>query len=263
MTSADLLYQITKSLDIVSQRNLFLSSSSLYSKWHISVPDHEQHWHFVQRGLELLEATTYQGTCCIPSTSIQLHSQFLYTIRSMTCKQQHQNVQFSLHHGRGLPGLPGYRVDYANLSKDHLWHRLTAISRPASASLSISASDTTPVQLKHFAKQCFEFLCTTSGCLRFVSLTQTLAGHKGRNHFEVSHKVCDNGCSHWQIDRDTCITNPPELRFDKMPTAVQFVTTEFVSKGVPGPGSLQLFGTTSCAVDCQLAADFAYNGNIC
>ena len=48
-----LIYEITRSLDFKSQRNLFMCSSQFYSKWQLHIPDHED-WQSLDRSINLL-----------------------------------------------------------------------------------------------------------------------------------------------------------------------------------------------------------------
>ncbi len=49
-----LLLEVTKRLDVSSQRSLFLASSQLYSKWHLQIPEDDLEWHFLSWGLDTL-----------------------------------------------------------------------------------------------------------------------------------------------------------------------------------------------------------------
>ena len=68
------LYEITSSLDPSSQRSLFLSSSQLYKKWLIQIPDQDRHWQFVQQSISLLADTTLVSSCT-PDSNISVHSE--------------------------------------------------------------------------------------------------------------------------------------------------------------------------------------------
>ena len=57
-----LMYMITWSLDLRSQRNLFLCNSQLYSKWQLHVPDHTE-WQLIDLSVNLVETATFGGLC--------------------------------------------------------------------------------------------------------------------------------------------------------------------------------------------------------
>ena len=57
------LYEITKCLDVVCQRNLFMASAQLYKKWRMQISEADHEWHFLSCALELLARMAAEGSC--------------------------------------------------------------------------------------------------------------------------------------------------------------------------------------------------------
>ena len=129
-----LIHEITRSLDLRSQRNLFMCSSQLYSKWQLQVPDHTD-WQVVERSINLLD----EGLC-------QLNSYIRISFApdkpenpwfQVTCQRQDQSMLFSItecysanrmRHGTS-------EVIWSGMTKDQLWHRLASAPDVHSASM--------------------------------------------------------------------------------------------------------------------------------
>ena len=60
---ASLLYQVTRHLDLHSQRNLCLCSPQLYYKWHLQIALNDSVWQFIQSCTEIIAETMSSGLC--------------------------------------------------------------------------------------------------------------------------------------------------------------------------------------------------------
>ena len=260
-----MLHRITSSLDPASQRSLFLSSSQLYRKWHIYVPHHERHWHFVQQSINLLATATLQG-CCSPASDVTIHSDAQVSWGSIGCQQQEQSLQFKLAHSTKAYPFGCSKEDYTENTQDQLWHRLAAVPKLSFASvMAMSTSGATSFQLQTFAKHCFDCLCNARGFLTIFmdGLEQSSeALIDGCHVITILHAV-HKGKEYWQIDGEECILTPPKIDFDNMPLEVTSIEAQFVSEGPPAqpclcPGNPATFFYP----DRQVIHDFAYKGNV-
>ena len=84
-----LLYNIAQSLDLRSQRNLFLSSSQLYSKWQLHIPD-DVHRQFVRKCINVMEKASAGGQCDSALLSINFSAISSWKI---TCHEHQQSTQ--------------------------------------------------------------------------------------------------------------------------------------------------------------------------
>ena len=259
------LHKITSSLDPSSQRSLFLSSSQLYKKWLIQVPDQERHWQFVLQSISVLADTTLVG-CCTPNSNISIHSEAQVPWGRISCQQQQQGVQFGLAHSTKAFPDGDHQPDYTGISQAQLWHRLTGIRKLAFATVTLkSAPHATPQELVTFAKRCFDLLCNAQGFLTFYmngleeSSEELELGYHALKILHATHNKTD----YWGVDGETCIVLPPKLDFDSMPAEVTFIHAHFVSQGPPDQPYLSLDDPEAYIYpDSQVIHDFAYKGNI-
>ena len=91
----NLLHKITRSLDLTSQRNLFLSSSQLYSRWSLHVPEENCHWQLVKTWLKVLTENTLHNSCSATS-NVSVHFEAQVPWAKITCQQHPQGNRFSL-----------------------------------------------------------------------------------------------------------------------------------------------------------------------
>ena len=247
------LHKITSDFDPSSQRSLFLSSSRLYKRWLIQIPDQERHWQFVQQSISVLADTTLAG-CCTPDSNISIHSEAQVPWGRISCQQQQQGVQFGLAHSTKAFPDGDYQPDYTGISQAQLWHRLTAIHELAFATVTLkSAPHATPHELVTFAKRCFNLLCNARGVLTLYmeGLEESCEKlhderERGRHALKISHatRLFNFGSSnnlssvnqeedYWQVDAEYCIVLSPNLDFDNMPAEVTRVHAQIMSQGPP------------------------------
>lgn len=255
-----LLYKISRQLDLNSQRDLFMCSSQLYSRWQVHIPDHHQ-WQFVRQGLDVLDKAandSHQST----RGQIKLHFEarppcFIGCVRSGVSStfrlySPSQNTKSTL--------------EWSNMTQDKLWHRLTGSPDLAFANFlcEVESPGHEPKsdQLKVVAKQCFNFLCTSKGFLTFCmeglreSDSEEQEDDEGQGTTCHALNVC-HGREHWEIDGETCTVNPPKLDFDNMPVEVTRIQAQFVSQGRPNVAPDTIFNPYS-----QVVHDFAYKENV-
>lgn len=265
-----ILHKITMSLDVKSQHSLFLSSSQLYSKWHLQIPDNDCQWQFVQQSINLLEQFALEQ-CRLKSSSsngISVHCTSSTSAGRITCTTKNSSVHFNLLHIKdGTPGRSS-KPDQTGLTKDQLWHRLTAIPdlQFASITLVADARKNNPARLKRFAEQCFGLLCNSRGFLTFYmrGLEDSYEEiEPGYHALKVLHGNSKDGQSYWDLDGETCIVSPPKLDFQNMPREVKSIQAQFVSEGPPAQAYLHPDDPLTCFYpDSEVLSDFAYNGNV-
>ena len=121
-----LLYQVTGLLDIYSQRNLFLCSSQLYSRWHLQIPDDNFVWRYIRSCIDLIAANVSSGLCVSASLSFVLsdiitgkHSDTRFTA---ALKFRPSNRDSTMMVARcQYPRLP---LKWIEMTKDQFWHCL-------------------------------------------------------------------------------------------------------------------------------------------
>ena len=259
------LHKITSSLDPSSQRSLFLSSSQLYKKWLIQIPDQERHWQFVQQSISVLADTTLVG-CCTPDSNISIHSNPHVPWGKISCQRQQQDLHFGLAHSTKLYPDSDAQPDYSGISPAQLWHRLTAIRELAFATVTLkSAPHATPQELVTFAKRCFDLLCNAKSFLTFYmegleeSSEELEPGYHALKVLHATH----NKTNYWEVDGEMCIVSPPNLDFDNMPAEVTSIHAHFVSQGPPDQPYLSPVDPEAYFYpDSQVIHDFAYKGNV-
>ena len=264
-----LVYKIIRSLDLRSQRNLFLCSSQLYSKWQLHIPD-DKHWQFVQACINMLEKATANGLC--DASSISLGFVGTSTGSVIGCLAQQQSGHFHLeqisNESHGITDGPRW----SSMTKDQLWHRLTGAPDLASAELSCNSHpQLLPGSngLEAFAQQTFDLLCITQGLLLiFMEGLEDAEeeGDEGCHTINITHagdpKPSPGDVLHWEIDDETCIVDPPKFVFDDMPEEVTAIRAQFYSYN---PSMSQLMDTHGFACfypESQVLLDFAYKGNV-
>lgn len=271
-----LLYRITRDLDLRSQRNLFLCSSQLYSRWQLQVPDHKG-WQFVERGIKLLEAATLDKLCDYIShilLSVDSHNSGLPgpTEWAITCTNKGQTPMFTLGCVPQFCLIPAdvsssqldtAGQEWSGMTQEQLWHRLTGAPNLLLANVTChSHTDLEPAsdELKLFARQTFDLLCTSYGLLT-ISMSDLEDSPEDTDddcHFlSVWHSADRQGSPVWEIDGARCIVDPPNMRFNEMPkevTAIQALLRSHPDFDVAGPCHF--------CPDRQVIHDFAYQGNV-
>ena len=264
----DLLHKITQSLDLRSQRNLFLCSCHLYSKWQLYIPD-DLHWRFVQPCIDLFETASGNSIC----DGITLAFSGTSTCWYITCQSQQQSRQFNLKHSAitSSGSRSARETDWSGMTKDQLWHRLTGAPDLASAELSCTSHlDLLPRSdgLKALAQQTFDLLCTAKGLLLIVMKglkgPQPQEIGEGWHTLHITHSAdpLDENVLHWEIDNQKCIVDPPKFVFVGIPEEVKAMRACFYSYN---PSRHQLSNTRTIGrlyPQNHVLHDFAYGGNV-
>ncbi|KAL3131446.1 hypothetical protein ABBQ38_007756 [Trebouxia sp. C0009 RCD-2024] len=264
-----LMYKITRALDLKSQRNLFLCSSQLYSRWQLQVPDHDG-WQFVDRSIKLLEAATF-GTLCETTSHILLSVDTHISRTSgasqwaITCTNIQQSPRFSLSlkpcYGSGSSDQDTPDQVWFGMTKEQLWHRLTGAPDLVLANMVCdSHADLVPAsdQMKLFARQTFDLLCTCHGLLTIAmnGLEDSPTEH-GCHYLRIWHANHRPRSIAWEIDNETCIVDPPHIKFDDMPEEVTAIAARLNSHTTHIADNSAYFYP-----DSQVIHDFAYQGNV-
>ena len=225
-----LLYHITQDLDLSTQRKLFLCSSQLYSMWKLQVPDHN-----------FLEAAAL-NRLCDSNSLIKLvvdFDKFTHCNIHTYLNSEHSPV-FTLSR---MVAMTTADQAWSGMTKDQLWHRLSAAPDLRSASLSwVSHAQLMPVSdpLKVATRQIFDLLCTTDGLLSISMSGLEDASEMEGHGLNGCHCVDEQGFSVWTKDGKTCIAEPPDITFDDMPTgfAVVYIVARLYTRL---PSLLHLF----------------------
>lgn len=92
-----LLHEITKCLDVGSQRNLFRASAQLYKKWRLQISEENHDWHFLSYALNLLEQTA-KGYCNMKfgHTFVQAFLRSTGRKADMCCQITDERAQFMM-----------------------------------------------------------------------------------------------------------------------------------------------------------------------
>lgn len=263
-----ILYKITKHLEPFSQRSLYLCSSKLYCKWHLSMPDDNPHWQFLNAALELIEAITLQGSVLYGGIYVNAQAAARGVI---TCALRGQNVLYDLYHGTVK--------DFSGLSKGEVWHRLAAVPPLSSAYINLQSclDEGSPKLHNMFAKQCFELLCTSAGFMQFQTLVTDVSDVSsvhvpldvsddetidGSHTVLLIHRIDKHGKSCWEMDGEECLVDPPQLNFDSMPEGVKMIRANLESGDLLMQHSLPLKQRLNLFLESQVVSDFFYKGNV-
>ena len=183
---------------------------------------------------------------------------------SIRCKQQNQGSRFDLGYGIAVSGNSRSWLD---MTEDQLWHRLTGSPDVVSASLIwFSEPAANYDQLKAFAEQLFEMLCTTKGVMRlFMDKLDDSSEdfEQGYEALEIRHAHPENS-ELWEIDGEKCIAIPPHIEIENMPTQVTRVQGVFVSQCQldKSTKALNIGPMPYFCPDSEVIHDFAYKGNV-
>lgn len=204
---------------------------------------------------------------------IQVLSKRKKAFGNIRCKKNKTGFQYSLDHSTEENVRP-VNADYVDLSTDQLWHRLTSV--PNLAFVSLKATSHVPSvpsdQLKHFAEQCFDFLCTTQGYLTFhLAERRSPFDHPSTSshNLVMFRGICKHGEANWQSDGEDCIVPAPKLDFNNLPQDVDSLSVHLTSLSKSaGSSSQQCNHCSLFDAPCmrltkkQTVVDFADVGNI-
>lgn len=194
-----------------------------------------------------------QGTCNIDShVSICFDTEDFQKQWYVTCEQQQQGTVFSpvfslsqtqkrttYYYGQVRRPDGSYRTgklpievfpDAAGgpaMTKDQLWRKFANGPDIHSARMNCSL-DINPLpyphQMKAFAQNALDLLCTTQGvlCVFLVLPYQELEESseemdEGGHFLTIWHVADPKGVLFWEIDGKRCLVDPPKIRFEDMP----------------------------------------------
>lgn len=136
---------------------------------------------------------------------------------------------------------------------------------------------TTSVDLRAFAKQAFDLLCTSKGVLTIkmdfphpeLEDEPVPVNEDGKELTEDFHCLSiwhsvERGCpSIWQIDGERCLVDPPNIRFSDVPGVVTMVKMEFEGQQPSRQLNLNFSGPHGdFSPDRQAGRDFACMGDV-
>ena len=262
-----LLYEISKCLDVVSQRNLFMASAQLYKKWRMQISEADHEWHFLSYALGLLAQMAAEGSC-----NMELDHTFVQACfghaghKADICGRiKSERAEFMM---RVIPCNDGLlaacsrqaRSIFSIFTTDSALKRCTSAPPLTSANMALESKD--PIsqeELKALAEHFFSLLQNNDGFLVFL-----FAGDAA--NLLVIHT--EDG---WTIDNEPCVVAPPALDMNAMPREVVGVRARFYSKGshaVSGfmsalhKDSFHASEGVDFDLACEAKVKFAYNHNV-
>ena len=268
----DLLYQVTRHLDLHSQRSVFLCSSRLYRRWHLQIADDDSVWQFIRNCLDLVSdpSVCTSGCLCLIPRDFDMETVDWKggdRIAHTTVKFRPSGKDSSCMVSR-WPALPQRSSQWTEMIKERFWHCLTALPKVADALLDISSMDGARYDdLQALGRQFFRLLCINNGTLRFDLHRQA---KKPRNPscssqlvvthaMHVEHGV--NLSNLWQIDGGGCKVQPPHLHFCRLPRQITAVHISIVGKFDLNP-YLTSASFDGYPIKNKAVSEFAYNGNM-
>ena len=267
-----LLYQVTRHLDVQSQRNLFLCSSQLYSRWHLQVANGDSVWQFIRNCIDITAKSVSSGICTSASLTFDLLCEDLQD------RQYHTVISFWPSGRASTIRIAGRKAiwpdvilqsNWTEMTTDQFWHRLVGLPEHVkNPFFSIKSADGAGHDdIKALGQQLFTLLCSSNGILQFDVLLPAGDAQGEQHRLIVGHQVpyvhCNGslcGDESWDIDVDKCAANPPCLQFDSMPREVAAVRAHMVNSTGRTARLPQL--PRSYPVDNQAVKDFAYDGNV-
>ena len=261
------MYEITKCLDVVSQRNLFMASAQLYKKWrmHISEEDHE--WHFLSYALELLARTAGEGSCNMKLDHTFVQACFGNTGHKVgICGRiKNRRAEFIM---RAIPRNDGLKAAYSRqapnifsiFTTDSALKRCISAPPLTSANIALESKDADSHQeLTALAEHFFSLLQEHDGFLVFL-----FAG-------DAANLLVIHTQDGWTIDNEPCMVEPPVLDMNAIPREVVGVRARLYSKGSHAiigfmsalhKDSFQASEGVDFDLECEAKVKFAYNHNI-
>ena len=269
---ASLLSEITKHLDVCSQRNFFMTNSQLYSKWQLQIQPQDSDWHFLKRSLDILVASKDGDPQNLKATGIRVHSQkaswaqiaclpdqcaFMLDIkRRSSSRQQKEGAWF-----------------HRKLTSEQLWHKLASMPRLSSATLLCksqlvenAAAPEDQLQLKALTQGLFTLLLDFEGHL-VVQLPSIDEDNTVSGPDLMIRHGGSSGPASWSMDYEPCISKPPALHWDCFPQQVRGVHAVFVSRNTPQDLWTDQYPHEETYAWCEfdpsvMKTEFAYKGNV-
>lgn len=255
-----LLYNNCGIMDFESQRNLFMVSPYLYSKWSLDVSLQGHNWDTLSSCIQLLEHTAAKGSCDTDRTSLKAYLAD-QTTAQISCLQQHNLFVVVVFQKRVSKSRRHPRTLWAGLTSQLLWRRLAAGPGLLSASMTfVSKPALDWYKLKALAQKLFSLLCESEGFLLFY-LPSVSTYNQPQSSLLVTHFY-----NSWTIDHPKCTVFTPELNFDMMPQDVISIEARVFSAGTE---QAILLRSTYSACQCahftpgnQHKVNFAYNRKV-
>jgi hypothetical protein len=247
-------------MDIESQRNLFMVSSYLYSKWSMDVSQQDHNWHTLSSCIQLLEHTAAAGSCDTDRTSIKAYLADQST--AQISRLQQQNLFIVVVSQKGVKNSRRHpRTVWAGLTLQLLWRRLAASPGLLSASMTFASKPALDWhKLKALAQKLFSLLCESEGFLLFYLPSASTDNHA------LSSLLITHFYNSWTIDHQKCVVFTPELNFDMMPQDVISIEARVFSAGTEQAVLLRsTYSACQCArftPDNQHKVNFAYSSNV-
>ena len=208
------LYEVTKNLDVSSQRSLFLASLQLYKTWHLQLSEEDHEWQFLNWSLDVLAQISSQSGC---DMRIEIDAYFSDTDHQakILCSGKQHNcfgaiLFFNDKHSYRSLWIPVY-CNQGSLTKEQVLKR--CISRPGldGSSIAFTLKHTTNQQeLRALAHHFFSLVHKHKGYVvfRFARRANLLVTHL-QYGWKINLKPCSVSPS--VLDLTTCTEEGSEL----------------------------------------------------
>lgn len=269
-----LLREVTKYLDLHSQRNLYMTGPWLYSHWRMQTLPQDSHWHFLNWCLD-------QMPQMLPEDG--RHGTLSYIMLELS-DQRAVKVELIMA-GSGYKLTMQHHVGFAHacqcmrcqqkacpscicLTKDQVFHRLLGGPLVTRAFMHFSTprpDSSVSLGVQQFWALAKHLLCLLGdsghGAVQFV--VDDPDDFMPCPEEENPHVIvcCDKG--HWTIDGRPCLAKPPKLNLDSMPEYVKAMQLTLFNPGQFAVNRLnQVYGFLDFDSRRACKQEFAYNGNI-
>ena len=203
----------------------------------------------MRQSIHLLEDAILEGTCDIDSDiSMWFVAEDSQKPWYVTCEQHQQGALFSLGQTKKITGYRYAKVrrpdgshctkkvptevfsdaaGWPAMTKDQLLHKFANGPDIASARTSYRLDFNPlpyPHQMKAFAQNALDLLCTTKGMLMvflvlpYQELEESPGDlDEGHHRLTIWHVADPSGVLFWEIDGKRCIVDPPRIKCEDMP----------------------------------------------
>ena len=240
-------------MDIESQRNLFMVSPYLYSKWSLDVSQQDHNWDTLSSCIQVLEHTAVAESCdtdrtpnkayLADQTTAQISRLQLLNLFIVVVSQK--RVSNSRQH---------HRTIWADLTLQLLWRRLAASPGLLSASMTFTSKFAHDwYKLKALAQKMFSLLCESEGFLLFY-LPSVSTDNQPQSSLLITHFY-----NSWTIDLQQCTVFTPELDSNMLPQDVVSIEARVFSAGTKQ--AILLRSTDSACQCAQFTPDNQHKVN--
>lgn len=264
-----LVYEITKLLDVRSQRSLFMTHSQLYAMWHVRSPVHDPEWRHFSWCLDQLEqASTVEGydslLCCAQAFFQSLKVQIFY---SKVVQGFRLVAIFHPTLRECRKGSKTHSLAVTCKTQDDVFNKIiTAEELDYGELVLVSKLNLELQQYQVMAKDMFDKLLLVTQGRMTLHLSKPLLNTSAQNNDfpkrDPGMLVVHDQYTFWTIDRERCFVSTPTLNFDKLPEDVTKVTANYLNHKNAAWSADAEHVQVHFDLNSIPKKDFAYNGNV-